>query len=80
MRNLVRWRANPEKVRVSIMKFTETSWRAKVTCLETNDFVYAIGNDPEIVLLEALEKAEYQEYEGIDLGMQWAYRHPWKEA
>jgi len=78
MNNLVRWRANPKKIRVSIMKFTDNSWRAKVTSLETNEFTFFIGYDPEVAILSALEKAEQEEYEGVDIGMQWAYEHPWK--
>jgi hypothetical protein len=81
MSNLVRWKADPKKISVSIMKFPESMWRAKVTCLSSGDFTYFIGyDDPENVILKALHLAEEEGYEGLDLGMQWAYEHPWKKA
>lgn len=79
MSNLVRWRANPGKVRVSIMKFNELCWLAKVTRLDTGDFVSFFAYNPELAIMQALKTAENLNYPGIDLGMQWAYEHPWKK-
>jgi len=73
---LVRWRANPEKIRVSIRKSNEF-WLVTVRSLITDDFVFATCTDPEEAVMNALEKAELENFDGVDIGMQWAYTHPW---
>jgi hypothetical protein len=77
---LVRWRANPKKIRVSIRKsnqFPIPVWRATIRSLITDDFVFATSSNPEEAVMDALEKAELENFDGIDIGMQWAYTHPW---
>lgn len=73
---LVRWRANPNKIRVSIRKSNQF-WRATVRSLITDDFVFATSSDPEEAVMNALEKAELENFDGVDIGMEWAYTHPW---
>jgi len=73
---LVRWRANPKKIRVSIRKSNEF-WIATVRCLSTNDFVFATSASPKDAVMIALQGAEAKDFDGVDIGMQWAYHHPW---
>ena len=78
-KKLVRWRANPEKIRVSIRrsKFNKR-WQVTVTCRATGQFVTCKSLSPERATMRALKLAEKAGYDGTDLGMGWAYRHPWK--
>jgi hypothetical protein len=79
-KKLVRWRADPEKIRVSIQKSTKSSsrWRVTVTCRATGKFVTCRSLSPERAIMRALKAADKVGYDGVDLYMQWAYRHPWK--
>ena len=74
---LVRWRANPEKIRVSIRNCSG-SWQVTITCRATGDFVTSKSLTPEKAVMSALKKADRKAFEGMDLGMGWAYEHPWK--
>lgn len=76
-RKLVRWRANPEKIRVSI-RSSNSGWQATVTCRATEEFVICKSKSPENAIMRALKAADKKGYDGVDLGMGWAYRHPWK--
>lgn len=74
---LVRWRANPKKIRVAICK-TPTRWQVTVTCRNSNQSVVCRSAVPERAIMKALKLAEKKGFYGIDLGMGWAYEHPWK--
>lgn len=74
---LVRWRANPEKIRVSICKLI-TRWRVTVTCRATGESVVCRSVIPERAIMKALKLAEKRGFDGTDLGMGWAYEHPWR--
>lgn len=72
----VRFRADPRKVRVSIRQKGK-KWLVFVQSRMTGAISSAFGQDPEVVLMRALERAKTQ-IDGIDLDMDWAYTHPWK--
>lgn len=79
---LARFRANPRKVRVSIRRCRECGWVATVEPLPLkswplNAFWSAVGDDPEKAVMEALERASEAGVDGVDVGMDWAYPHPW---
>jgi hypothetical protein len=74
---LCRFRADPAKVRVAIVPCFG-GWRVTVEERETGAFVEFEGPDPQDVTMRALEIAEENDLDGIDLGMGTAYRHPWK--
>jgi hypothetical protein len=76
-RKLVRWRANPEKIRVSIRSSNE-HWQVTVTCRATGEFITCKSKIPARAIMRALRLAEKKGFDGTDLGMGWAYRHPWK--
>jgi hypothetical protein len=76
-KKLVRWRADPEKIRVSIRKLG-TSYEATITSLITHEALSCMSYDPEGAVMNALEEAELENFDGIDLRMEWAYDHPWR--
>lgn len=76
--NLVRWRADPERVRISVRK-TRDVWMATATSLVIeHKSVYAYDADPETAVNDVLLKDKAQDYPGLDLDLQWTYEHPWK--
>jgi hypothetical protein len=79
-KKLVRWRANPEKIRVSIQRSTRSvsRWKVTITCRATGEFVTCKSLSPERAIMRALKAAGKKGWDGMDLGMGWAYRHPWK--
>lgn len=83
---LVRWRADPTKVRVRVRVveprhdrpgIDRTMYRVTVTDLESGTHVEWCGSSPVEAVDDALEAAEMA---GIrtDIGMGWAYPHPWR--
>lgn len=77
---LVRLRANPKKVRVSIGHFTTDEhdwWRVTVQSLEEPEHkVIVYAREPRAGVVKALRGAWHNGMPGIDLGMGWAYPHP----
>jgi len=90
---LVRFRADPSKVRISVRGLDETPlpngkriprlyWvtvRSTTSAWQEIDSIYgeAIDTCPERAIIAALERAEALHCPGIDLGMEWTYEHPW---
>lgn len=76
-----RFRADPEKVRVSI------GYHRKVgACIATVSSREPFGGvarqaheDPELAVLLALKQARRLGMPGIDLDLTWSYAHPWPE-
>jgi hypothetical protein len=75
--SLARFRADPHKIRVSI-RSTPNNWLASVTSLETGASFEFISMDPELAVTGALNAMNGTD--GIDLGMDWAYEHPFGAA
>lgn len=76
---LVRWRADPKQIKVSIMKLSDDSWGVKVYSLKDNRSAIASDTDPKVAVLTALTEACKAKFPGIDLDMAWTYPHPWKQ-
>jgi len=74
-----RFRADPEKVRVSIRR-QSAGWLATVSSRVTGHFWSSLDKDPEKAVFRALKNADGADLAGIDLDMQWAYDHPWKSV
>jgi hypothetical protein len=68
---LVRFRANPKKVTVKVAKCDE-GWRVIVDCGWRMACV--IGPKPRVAAMRALRMVKDED--GVDLGMQWTYEHP----
>ena len=74
---LARFRADPEKVRVSVVR-ERGKWRAVVHLrADCSRYATALDSDPAEAVDAALGKAADAEMPGVDPDMQWAYRHPW---
>lgn len=72
---LVRFRADPSKVRVSVRR-DGSRYRATVTSLLSDSCFWSTNSDPRLAVSHAIEAANACNMRGIDLGMQWAYPHP----
>lgn len=71
---LARFRANPEKIRISIRRLRELGlWRVIVVAHGIN-VTSARGKTPAEVVERALKRAAC--VPGVDLLMEWAYEHP----
>ena len=72
-----RFRVDPAKVRVAIRRHAGR-WLVTISARE-GSAVEWIGwkQVPRSALLHALFTAERDGLDGVDLGKQWAYRHPW---
>lgn len=83
--NTVRWQADPEKIRISIIKVANTTiyrlaktyWVATVTDRRSENKVSYKHGNPNAAIAGALQNAEDAGFP-VDLDMQWAYEHPWK--
>ncbi len=73
-RHLARFRADPSKVRVT-MRPHGREWVCSIE--SDNGLVIKRGTSPKKALVRALREADRADLEGIDLGMEWAYPHPW---
>lgn len=72
-----RFRADPEKVRVSIRRsYICANYFARVKSLETGKGIVCYDDDPEAAVNNALISAKKAGVEGIDLLMEWSYDHP----
>jgi hypothetical protein len=78
---LVRWRADPAKVRVSIRRSAaEGIWSVCVAERATGANVVGWGSSPSDLIDRMLRRAFQQSFDGIDLGLQWSYPHPFRTA
>lgn len=78
MKRLVRLRADPTKVRVSI-RYSPMYWDWIVTIASrcSDSTVMTQHGNAERAVEEALALADAAGIDGIDLECQWAYEHPW---
>jgi len=72
---LIRFRADPKKVRVSIRK-VEIVYIVSIADIADGRLVQDSSVSPRSAVLLALKAAEKIGIKGIDTGMQWAYDHP----
>lgn len=72
---LARFRVDPSKVQVAI-RADGSKWLVTVTSRETGQQVESRGLHPRNVITKALRTAETVGFDGIDLGMEWTYKHP----
>lgn len=86
MKKLVRFRADPEKVRVSIRRMGWQGWRVTVELRRANPHFgkcVCIDKDLNAAMRCALQDASDMfkrfKVKGLDLDMQQAYEHPWLE-
>ncbi len=75
MSEYVRLRANPEKVRVSLRRRGQ-GWIAYVEVLADGRLTVAESFTAAMAVEQALAEADDNGFDGIDLGCDWAYRHP----
>jgi hypothetical protein len=76
--SLARFRADPRRVRVAVRRFG-SCYLAMVrdrSCAYARSYEAAHVSAERAVIL-ALEHAARSALSGVDLGMQWAYEHPW---
>lgn len=75
---LRRFRADPSRIRVGIMRYGEgpQRWVAMVTQKQTGAKTLGFSDDPERAVEIALGHARANRFDGIDLDMQWSYPHP----
>jgi len=73
---LVRFRADPKKVRVAIRRDPSLGWIATVSCLIGAGSFESCSMVPERAVYSALEQANLAGMEGVDPGMEWTYEHP----
>lgn len=82
---LARFRADPSKVRVSIRRMPNGWWRATVEERDVGQnaielpFTGMHKLSPVRAVVRALLAADRAQLPGIDLGMGWAYEHPYGE-
>lgn len=74
--NLVRLRANPKQVRVSIRRVGGHSWRVSIR--SDGRLASVRHRNPRLAVMRALKLAHDMGLAGIDLHLQWAYAHPQK--
>jgi hypothetical protein len=73
---MARFRANPNKVRVSI-RHKDGGWLAIISPRDRLCVTWAAWHvSPVRAMVKALRLAERANLDGIDLDMQWAYDHP----
>lgn len=77
---LVRLRADPEKVRVSIRRVEPRWWRVTIASRCGGGILSTGATEPREALARALRWANETRMDGIDLDMQRAYKHPQKVA
>jgi len=70
-----RFRADPQKVRVSVRP-VGSRWRCEVRPRTRFHFAVAISKWPLLATMRALRIAQRAGFDGMDLHLQWAYRHP----
>jgi hypothetical protein len=76
-----RFRADPSKVRVGVLRLGDRHWMVTIEPRDRSArTVYEHGNTPRKALARALRRAEKWQIPGLDLGMQWAYEHPYPDV
>lgn len=74
--HLARFRADPSRIRVAVRKVGD-EWAVSIeTRGRSKRRVRAQHRSPKRALVIALRKAEALGFDGMDLEMGWAYRHP----
>lgn len=78
VKRLARFRLDPSKLRISVRPEGER-WLATIKSRE-GDIVCIQVRDAKAraAVRRALRRADELGIEGVDLGMQWAYPHPWR--
>ena len=74
--SLARFRADPSKVRVAIRRDSLLGWVATVSCIMGMGTFESCSAFPERAVDGALRQADLAGMEGVDLGMEWTYEHP----
>lgn len=69
--------ANSKKIRVSIKKVS-SGWKGTVTSLITGKHVSHVLSNPKKATTDALELAELENYDSVNLSMGWTYEYHWK--
>ena len=74
---LVRWRAEPERVRVAVRR-EGAMWVATITSRRDEGARY-VGRHRYAyrAVVRALLSAEMAQLDGVNLAMSWAFLHPW---
>lgn len=76
-RQLVRFRANPDKVRVGVQR-QEGGFIVTVSTRVGPELkAEAFATSAKKALVKALLAAEKIDLPGLDLSMGWTYKHPW---
>jgi hypothetical protein len=71
-----RFRADPQKLRVSIRDYVG-AWRVAIVPRDgSGTGVWAWGTSPKKALAAALQKAERANMPGLNLSLSWAHEHP----
>lgn len=77
---LVRWRADPKKIRVSIVRVGDY-WVCQISERGVWPGVrWCTASTPTEAVEKALKAADELNFDGLDLDMQHAYEHPWKRG
>jgi hypothetical protein len=75
---LVRFRADPDKVRVGVRARGASGFTVSIASREfPSKCVEAFATSPRKALAKALRLADAAQIPGLDLATGWAYRHPW---
>ncbi len=73
----VRLRADPAKIRICVRHLENGLWQVELTTRsDPSARVLRRANTPREALVRVLRVAEMYGFDGIDLGMDWAYPHP----
>lgn len=76
MSELVRLRADPKRIRVSIRRQRDGVWRVSVSPRTLSEYnIVAYDSNPATAAERALNYAA--RLDGIDLGMEWTYVRTW---
>jgi hypothetical protein len=78
MGKLVRLKADPKKIRVSVCHTEHDTWWVTVKQLSTGWLASVESVSPIVALKKALRRACNAGFDGIDLDMDWTYPHPQK--
>lgn len=73
---LVRLRANPAKIRASILRLDDGGWSYTFTNRETGEYARGWGRTPKQALVVAMRVAATAHLPGMDRHCSWTYDHP----
>lgn len=79
---LARFRADPKRIRVSLGRTPSGRWVATVATRDVaaRMVCFGQGDTPQHAVWTALQEADAAGMPGVDLGLQWAYEHPWRDG